>query len=224
MRPPRVIGRREREGILWAIYILFVIAVLLWVALTAAYGAPVKRHRPIPEDQTTAGRGALDLICPTVKPAVPIPKLSTARLMALPSRMYTNTLAWDYADLSTVTNFQVYRGFTPGVYTASNLTGLVLSSPFIWISGTTNWAVVTAIGTNGLESEYSNEIRVPPIYTNFVVRITTVNATNLQWATALGRAWTLLGATNYTATNPPPSMWRAVGKVGPSLFIKSRWE
>lgn len=223
MRPHWGISRRDRERLLWVVYALFVIAVLLWVALAAAYGAPMKRHRMPPEDQTTAGRGALDLISTTVNPKAALPEFTT-KLIVMPTRLVTNTLAWDYADLSTVTNFRIYRGFTPGSYSSSNLTGKVLTTPFVWTSGTTNWVAVTALGANGIESEYSNEIRVPAIYTNLVVVITTANATNLQYSARLGLAWTKLGATNYTATNPPPRMWRAMGKTRPSLFIRSWWQ
>lgn len=213
---------RSKNLILWGIYVLIVIATM-WIVTRAIAREGTRFYRGVsPPEQ---GSGAELLMSKTWRKKSAAPAFPKVTAIVLPTRQITNTLAWEYADLSTVTNFQVYRGFTPGVYTVSNLTGKVLTAPFVWTSRTTNWVVVTALGTNGLESEYSNEIRVPPIYTNFVVVITTANATNLQWRVrADSGSWTKLGATNWSYTNPPTRYWRAMGKTLPSLFIRSWWQ
>lgn len=212
--------KREKAILLWGLYLLVVLAVLWWVAETIARGAPTKKSFP------TQGSGAAALMAPT--PKAPAPRILSAiplpSVTIPPPRNVTNTLAWDYPDLSTVTNFRLYRGSSPGHYAVSNLTGKVLTAPFVWTLGTSNWVVVTALSTNGLESEYSNEIRVPTLLTNLVITITTTNATNLLYTTRLGLPWTLLGATNFSDTNPPTRFWRAVGKRRSGLFIDRKWQ
>lgn len=212
---------KTRDKIFWLLWLAFVVA-LIWVCCRQAARASSwnKRSRSA-SSQTTAGSGSMLLMekGPTI--------LAFPKAIVLPPRQITNTVAWDYPDLSTVTNFRLYRGMSPGIYTSTNLTGKVLSTTFVWTAKTTNYAAVTALGTNGLESLFSNEIRVPPIYTNLVVTVMSFNATNLQWATALGKPWTLYGGTNYTATNPAPRVWRGLGKsktAPPILSIKATWQ
>lgn len=129
-------------------------------------------------------------------------------------KTYTNLLIWDYADLSTVTNFVRYWGPAPRFYTNSVLTGLVLSNKFVWSAGTLSYITVTAKGTNGLESDYSAEVHIGSlILTNTVISVVTTNGTNLQWAARITGPWTAIGATSYNATNGPyRPFWRGMGK------------
>lgn len=216
---------KTRDKIFWLLWLAFVIA-LIWVCCHQAARAETRRirvNRPgvySPKGQEQIMPTTITLCQPALVPAFP-------KAIIIPPKPITNTVAWDYADLSTVTNFRLYRGSSPGIYTSTNLTGKVLSTTFVWTARTTNYAALTALGTNGLESLFSNEIRVPPIYTNLVVTVMSFNATNLQWATALGKPWTLYGGTNYTATNPAPRVWRGLGKsktAPPILSIKATWQ
>lgn len=215
----------RRDKIFWLVWILFVIA-LIWFCCHQAARAETRRIRVNrPGVYSPKGQEQLMPTIVTVRQATAVPAFPEA--IVFPPKQITNTVAWDYADLTQVTNFLLYRGSFPGIYTSTNLTGKVLRVPFVWTSRTTNWAVVSALGTNGLESPFSNEIRVPPIYTNLVVSITSVNCTNLQWATGIGRRWSLLGATNYTATNPPMRIWMGLGSSktsSPRLTIKATWQ
>jgi hypothetical protein len=70
----------------------------------------------------------------------------------------TVTLAWNLSTNSDITNYNLYYGVASGIYTeeiavgdtnAATLTGLV--------AGTTYYFTVTAVGTTGMESAYSNE-------------------------------------------------------------------
>lgn len=161
---------------------------------------PSKPKRHVQPATITQGSGAAALL--------------SAQLVVPPTKTYTNLLLWDYADLSTVTNFVRYWGPAPRAYTNSVLTGLVLSNKFVWSSGSMAYISVTAKGTNGLESEYSAEVHIGSlILTNTVINVITTNATNLQWAARITGPWTAISATNYTATNGPyRPFWRAMGK------------
>lgn len=56
--------------------------------------------------------------------------------------------------------------------------------------------------------------------TNFVLTVTTKNATNLAWSNDL-KTWNKIGATNYCSTNGPTRQWwRAYGKQA-SEYIKT---
>jgi hypothetical protein len=66
-----------------------------------------------------------------------------------------------------------------------------------------------------------------PRLTNLVVTVTSTNATNLLYSTSLKGPWSLLGATNYVATNPPTRFWRAMGKTkakSGKAFISGVWQ
>lgn len=160
---------------------------------------PSKPKRYAPSTTITQGSGAISLLS---VPLVIVPKT------------YTNTLYWDYADLSTVTNFVRYWGPASRTYTNSVLTGKVLSNKFVWTSGSMAYISVTAKGTNGLESDYSAEVHIGSlILTNTVINVVTTNGTNLQWAARITGPWMAIGATSYTATNGPyRPFWRAMGK------------
>lgn len=209
---------RQKSTLLCAAYILFVTAVLLWLAKVVAYGGPPPlpgSPRKIKIPPPSQGAGAELLMSKTWPSAVNIP----------PSpKMWHTLIGWDYSDLSTVTNFRVYSGPLQGEHTTNTLAGKVLTNLFPWVRRSVNYVIVKACGTNGIESLGSNEIRVPALYSNFVVNVTTIGATNLQWTPYFGKGWVLFGATNYTGTNADPRMWRAIGRTRPSLFITSKWQ
>lgn len=144
--------------------------------------------------------------------------------------VFHTPIAWDYPSntLSTIANFRIYSGPSRTNYTTNTLAGKVLTNSFPWLRGTTNFLSVTAIGTNGLESDYSCELRIPGVpLTNLVITVTSSGATNLQFSTSVSGYWTNLGATNWAQTNPPTLFWRAVGRsrTSPAVaYIKSKWQ
>lgn len=68
----------------------------------------------------------------------------------------------------------------------------------------------------------------PPVPTNFVVQVTSANATNLLWCSGLRQPWHLLGATNWAATNDFTRVfWKAVGRSSrrmPLVYLKAGWQ
>lgn len=217
-------NQRQKSSLLFAAYILFVIAVLLWLAKEVAYGNPPPpfpgSKKKVKVQPPSQGSGAELLMSKTWPSAVNIPPSS---------QLFHTWIAWDYPsnDWNTITNFLVYSGTLPGEYTTNTFAGKVMINLFPWARKSVNYVSVSAIGTNGLESLLSNEIRVPAVYTNyskFVVTVSTSNATNLQYSSLSGKSWSLLGSTNYSDTNPAPRLWRAMGRSRPTLSITGKWQ
>jgi hypothetical protein len=73
----------------------------------------------------------------------------------------TVTFAWD-ASPSTVARYRLHQGLAPRTYTNSVDCGLLLSNTIPVSRNVTNYFAVTAYTTNGLESDYSNEIMLAP--------------------------------------------------------------
>ena len=101
-------------------------------------------------------------------------------------------------------------------------TNVITNYAVLWGGASRSYTNLVNAGTN-----LSKVVQVlPPMLTNIVVSVTTVNATNLAWAPAIKGLWTMVGATNYSVTNPASSrLFRAVGKKGsvPKLAIKGTW-
>jgi hypothetical protein len=126
-------------------------------------------------------------------------------------RSITNRLAWDYAtNWNQISNFTMFVGQQPAVYTSNYLTGKVLSNRFVQPMHTSRYLAVAAMGTDGMISETSNEIMVPA--TNVIVTVTTTG-TNLACSTSLRGSWTNLNATTFIYTNPTATLFfRGLGK------------
>lgn len=216
-------NQRQKSALLFAAYILFVIAVLLWLAKEVAYGGPPPfpgSHKKDKIPPPSQGSGAELLMSKTWPSAVNIPPSPP---------LFHTPIAWDYPSnqWSSVTNFRIHSGPLPGEYTTNTLAGKTLTNMYPWVRKSVNYVCVSALGTNGTESICSNEIRVPPVYTNyskFVVTVSTSNATNLQYSSLSGKSWSLLGSTNYPETNPAPRLWRAMGRSMPTLSITGKWQ
>lgn len=112
---------------------------------------------------------------------------------------HTVTLAWDRSPSPDLDHYLIYRGRASGEYTTNFNVGNCLTATIPLYA---------------------------PVPTNLVVVVTTQNATNLQYCTALGLPWTLLGKTNYTATNPPMRLWRALGRKNTPVrvFLDAHWQ
>lgn len=96
-------------------------------------------------------------------------KLLIALLALLPitADAKTLTLAWDYSNLTDVTGFRVYVSPIKGGYQFGSGFSAVatpnLQFQLTDVSDTVKtWAIVTAVGVNGLESAQSNELFLLP--------------------------------------------------------------
>lgn len=201
------------------------IAVLVLLAVGTAQALPPLP--PKPKAAAVKRVKAVRYVAPLPSQGMGALTLLSAQVVVVPT-LRTNWLAWDYTNLTAVSNFSRYWGPAPRSYTNSVLTGLMLSNRYVWALGTTTYLSVTAWGTNGLQSTNSNEVRLPPApLTNWVLTVTSSGATNLQWRSSLARgaAWHSLGATNYMATNDwGKPWWRGVGRRTNSVTLRARWE
>jgi hypothetical protein len=136
-------------------------------------------------------------------------------LVVIPPLTWVDTLVWSYGDadrdaddLNGITNFTLYWGPSPSVYTNHVLTGRALMTEFV--SQLTpdgsdyagqNYIALTALSTNGLESIRGNEIRIPAApLTNWVDHIISTG-TNIAWSATLSGRRTLIGTNDYWSTN-----------------------
>lgn len=109
------------------------------------------------------------------------------------------TLAWDAVPGLTGLTYRVYRGTRSRTY-ATNF------------SAGTNLCITIPIH--------------PPLLTNCVITVTSMNATDILWASSLAfiGPWQRIGRTNWSETNPAPRVFRTIGKKGsePLTFITNR--
>jgi hypothetical protein len=88
-------------------------------------------------------------------------------LMALPALQAASvTLTWSPSIDSTVVGYNIYYGVASGVYTHSNNVGNVTNFTITGLADdTTYYFAATSYDSNGVESNFSNEIAVttPPI-------------------------------------------------------------
>src|SRR5512139_2568035 len=108
MRVHVIVTTKFKSRLFWLIWLAIVACCIWFFASQLARGAPPPFPSKKKWHQSAAvhqGAGAMQLITRAVIPP--------------PTVMFTNTIAWDYPDLSTVTNFSVYRGLSPRTYTNS---------------------------------------------------------------------------------------------------------
>lgn len=106
-------------------------------------------------------------------------------VLANTNRVRCVTLGWEPSPSEGITNYRVYHGRVPGV-----------------------WTNQVDAGTN-----LTATIRIlPPALSNLVVRVT-CNGTGLIYSPDIGRfqVWNYLAATTLTVTNPGTMFWRSVG-------------
>lgn len=184
---------------------LSIIAILTVTASTVI--AAKRLNSPKAQEQILSLRVAY--------PAPTVPRV----VAVVPSvRWITNGLAWDYpTNWNQVTNIILYRGVSTN-FTTTNSLGKVLTATITRTN--TQYFAVTAVGTNGLESLYSNFLRVPTIQ-NLVVHVTVSGgATNIYHALAMSGPWSPLGTTNYWVTNQfGTHYYRGKGKAGNRVAI-----
>lgn len=183
--------------------LIFCASLLLIAGCTTAHfpwpSRPVTMPPPFPPPAKAIVRPAAYLAATATDTGGYESDFSNEAVLALgTNRANLVTLAWDKSPgTNKIANYKVYRGAASRSYTTN-------------FSAGTNLTLTVPI--------------YPPSPTNLVVVVTSVNATNLQWATALGKSWSLLGATNYTATNPPMRVWRGLGRSKanpPRLTVKA---
>ena len=155
---------------------------------------------------------------------------------AVPSALVLPPRPWFFAATATATNGLTSEFSKELVWANTNQARQVTLG---WdASGGQNERITYAVHKGQSSRAYSNSYSAgtnlvltvplyPPAKSNFVWTVTSVNATNLQWAAALAGPWFLLGKTNYTATNGPGRFWRALGRKATTkgkAFIAGRWE
>lgn len=99
------------------------------------------------------------VFCLAASPPLPVPTVSTIKAT------YTINFTWD--TVSGITNYGFYRGTASHIYTSE----VILSTNFFTVTNLarTNiyYFVVTSRDTNGLESDFSNEVSWPVPITNY---------------------------------------------------------
>lgn len=198
--------------ILWLVWLAFVIAVL-WFMAKACAGAGVSQG-----DAALNNLLALRPIADPIGPTLPLD------IVAPVPHYHTNWLLWDYAKTNwlTVNNFRVYRanGWYSTLWQTNWLAGLVLSNCIITPHGSNYTFAVTAVGTNGLESDFSNLAVLPvPLKTNLVVTIT---GTNMSCSTnGLKGPWRNVAGNLVVVTNfgGKSQLWR-----GSSVHETHTWK
>lgn len=109
-------------------------------------------------------------------------------------------IAWDASPDADVAGYNVYYGTESRHYTTQFYAGEVLTERLCGLdSGSTYYCAVTAVDTNGIESDFSNEIQITaPIQTNIVtVSVPVLSATNLDGP------WVNEAVFTISYTNPP---------------------
>lgn len=175
-------------------------------------------------DVLRSPKGAEQYLKRRLRRADPPPLPTTVQVFALPRlaivplKPITNTLAWDYpTNWNQVSNILLYRGDTTN-FTRTNSVGKVLTTTVTRTN--VQYFAVTAVGTNGLESEFSNLLRVPTLIVHVTV---SGGATNLYHATSLAGPWSPLGTTNYWVTNQfGVHYYRGKGKSGNRVIISGQ--
>jgi Fibronectin type III domain len=120
---------------------------------------------------------------------------------------YTVTLAWDRNPDSRVTGYRVYYGATSRSYTNSIVTGNVTTNTVSGLaSGVTYFFAITANTADGLESDFSNEIRFVPGLPTVQIRVTSSGQAIL---TVKG----LIGHTHDIQVTPDLKTWTVIGTV-----------
>lgn len=152
--------------------------------------------------------------------AAPAALLPKAAVIPPTMRWITNRLAWDYpTNWDQVASINLYRGNYTN-FTVTNNVGKVLT---VTVTRTNDqYFAVTAVGTNGEESVFSNIIRIPP--TNLIVHVyVSGGATNIYHAVSLSGPWSRLNTTNYWVTNQTGThYYRGRGKAGNRVYIASQ--
>lgn len=174
----------------------------------------------------TASSGAADLIQKSSKPPIqqsiapPLPSVVVApptinvwyfQLFSIPTNCGPTFIYWTNNSPSATLTWSIPTGSCQTNTPTNNLSGYEIQ-----------WGADPASASNTifLQTTVSNQFPtnltihlIPPPLTNLLVTVTTTAATNLQWSPDLAGPWTLLGATNWTATNPPaPRYFRALGR------------
>ena len=94
--------------------------------------------------------------------------LSIVALAASAQGQSSVTLAWDPSPGGAIAGYRLYRGAASRTYTNVIATGNATSNTVSsLVTGATYFFAVTAVGTNGLESDYSSEVSYTvPLPTN----------------------------------------------------------
>jgi hypothetical protein len=128
-------------------------------------------------------------------------------------RPQTVTLAWDYSTDPAVDAYEVYWG--PSSRTYTNLLSDILTNraSLTNLGQGTFYFAATAVDTNGLISDFSNEVvwtnLAPPLVTNFLLSVSIHQSTDFT-------NWSVLTNFSLNVSNTgQPLYWRALMNIQP---------
>lgn len=229
-RPKWINGHHEsvnaKSKLFWLVWLVVVVGAILWLSHLAANGTPVCKSEFVSQ-----GDGSRLLISKwsvkAVRTTMPRPYFiiippATNTYYFTATATDRNGLESDYSNEVSCRLTNQYQSAVTLAWDASSGTN-VITNYAIYIGGLSRtYTNRVNAGTNLTKTVYVGNPRL----TNVVITVTSQNATNLQWCSRIGQPWTLLGATNWTATNPTPRFWRAMGRstTPGKAFISSRWQ
>jgi hypothetical protein len=132
---------------------------------------------------------------------------------ATPPSLATVTLAWDASsDHANLSHYQVHHGTAAGAYSITTNSGMALTLTVQGlVRGQTYYFAVTAIGTNGLTSDFSNEVGYTVPWEDTIastVKISTASSA-LVMLTVTGQ----VGHTYQIQATPTFATWTVIGTV-----------
>jgi hypothetical protein len=156
--------------------------------------------------------------------AIAVPLLPRAAFVVPPRRFLwiTNTLIWEYpTNWNLVTNIVLYRWTSLTSTNSTNSLGHVLTTKITRTNA--QYFGVTAVDTNGIQSDLSNILKIPTPQ-NLIVHVTVSGGgTNIYTATSLSGPWSKLNTTNYWVTNQfGTHYYRGKGKAGNRVAIAAQ--
>lgn len=120
---------------------------------------------------------------------------------------YSVDLRWDRSPDSSVTGYRVYYGGASGIYTNSLAVGNVTSNKVQGLFvGVTYFFAVTAYGTNGVESLFSNETIFVPGLPTVHLRMATNRQAVLTVKGLIGQTYDILATQTF-------GTWTVIGSV-----------
>jgi len=217
---------KAKSLIFWLIWLATVIGILWWFAYQAAGATPPLPLKKIKQAHKSAavqqGDGASALIAKAgslvpAAPPGPTPKPIFPPFYFVVTATATNGLESNYS------NEAIFTNTIPGLKTNVTL-GWDASVSDLPISNYTIFmGRVSGVYTNRFNAGTNLALSVSlygPRLTNWILFVTTTNATNLAMSDSLSGPWTLLNTNNWTATNPPaPRFFLGVGESENRVMI-----
>lgn len=208
-----------RSKIFWAIWLVFVIAVLWWMSSLMAHGSHHIAPKPI-----TQGLGSADLIAR---------QKATHKRVLLPRPLAPLVRTWYFAATATDSSGLESDFSNEVAYTNWTRTNVVLTLAWDHNPGenvVTNYTIYKGLASGNYPWRYyaqTNRTLTIPIYgfplSNVVITVVASNATQLMFKDGLRGTWFTLLTNYWRATNPPsPRFFRSLGtNSGSRVFINA---